>query len=99
MKIYDVNLTGAAGSGRAQESQRVGSEGGAKSGAAASAAGDRIELSDALNSIGRALSAYSTDRTAKVQALAAQYRSGNYRADSLATGRGMITEALAQKAG
>lgn len=100
MKIYDVNLTGAsAGSERAQEAQRVGSEAGSKSGAAASGAGDRIELSDALNSLGRAMSAYSSNRAAKVQALTAQYRSGNYRADSLATGRGIIMEALAQKAG
>ena len=99
MKIYDVSLTGAAASGRAQESQRVGPEGGAKSGASANGAGDRIDLSDALNSIGRAMSAYSTGRAAKVQTLAVQYSSGNYRADSLATSRGMVTEALAQKAG
>jgi anti-sigma28 factor (negative regulator of flagellin synthesis) len=100
MKIYDVNLTGAsAGSGRTQETQRAGSDGSLKSGGAASGAGDRIELSDALHSVGRAMSAYSSGRAVKVKALTAQYRSGNYRADSLATSRGMITEALAQKAG
>jgi hypothetical protein len=30
----------------------------------------------------------------KVEALAAQYRSGSYRADSAATSRGMISAAL-----
>jgi anti-sigma28 factor (negative regulator of flagellin synthesis) len=99
MKIYDVNLTGTAGSGRTQETQRVGPEGGSKPGAAAGGSGDRIELSDTLSSVGRAVAAYSSSRAAKVQTLAAQYHSGNYKADSLATGRGIIAEALAQKAG
>ena len=100
MKIYDVNLTGAsAGSGRTQETQRAGSEGASKSGAAAGGTGDRIELSHTLASLGRAMSAESSGRAAKVQALTAQYRSGNYRANSQATSRGMVSEAFAQKAG
>ena len=100
MKIYDVNVTGASsGSGRAQEVQRPASESSTKSGAASGGGGDRIDLSEALNSLGRALSADSKGRASKVEALTAQYHSGNYRANSLAIGRGMVTEALARDRG
>jgi hypothetical protein len=47
-----------------------------------------------LQSLSRALSTYSADRGAKVQALAAQYQNGTYRADSLAASRGLVAEAL-----
>ncbi len=99
MKIYDVNLTGAAAaeSGRAQEAQRAEREGGvgtAGATGAGSAGGDHIELSNTLNSLGRAMSTYSSDRAAKVQALTAQYRSGTYSVNSLATSRAMVASAL-----
>lgn len=97
MKIYDTNLTGAAGSGRAQDTQRIGPEGGSKSSAAGSQAGDRIDFSNKLNSVSRALSADSAGRAAKLQTLTAQYRSGTYQVNSKAIGRGMIKEALAQQ--
>ena len=98
MRIHDLNLTGtqAAESGRAQEAQRAerdGGMGGMAGGREASA--DHIEFSDTLNSLGRAMSAYSSDRAAKVQALAAQYRSGAYSANSMATSRAMIADSLA----
>jgi Anti-sigma-28 factor, FlgM len=98
MRIHDVNLTGAqaAESGRAQEALRVEREGGISGTAGAGNANtDHIEFSDTLNSLGRAMSAYSSNRAAKVQALAAQYRSGAYSADSQATSRAMVADALA----
>ena len=99
MKIYEQNLTGtsAAESGRSQEAQRTGREGSQATGTTASGSADHVELSDTLNSLSRAMSSYSGSRSAKVQALAAQYRSGTYRADSLSTSRGMVAEALADR--
>jgi anti-sigma28 factor (negative regulator of flagellin synthesis) len=97
MKVYDQNLTGTsvAESGRSQEAQRTGRTGSQAAGTTASGSDDHIELSDTLNSLSRAMSSYSGSRGAKVQALATQYRSGTYHGDSLATSRGMVTEALA----
>jgi flagellar biosynthesis anti-sigma factor FlgM len=99
MKIYEQNSTGtsAAESGRSQESQRTGREGNQTTGTTASGSADHVELSDTLNSLSRAMSSYSGSRSAKVQALATQYRSGTYRMDSLATSRGMVAEALADR--
>jgi anti-sigma28 factor (negative regulator of flagellin synthesis) len=101
MTIYDVNLAGTAASesGRAQESQRTQSGTGANTGAVSRSSGDRIDLSSTLNSISQALSADSSGRAAKIEALAAQYRSGAYQPNSLAIGRGMIQEALVQEGG
>jgi len=97
MKIYDQNLTGtsATESGRSQEAQRTGRAGSPATGATAGGDGDQVELSDTLNSLSRAMSSYSGSRSAKVQALAAQYQSGAYQVNSLATSRGMVAEALA----
>src|ERR1019366_499422 len=71
MRIYDRDLTGAgaAESGRAQETQKTDhGETSALSGSG-SVAGDRVELSSGLASVSRALAAYSSDRTGKVQQL------------------------------
>jgi anti-sigma28 factor (negative regulator of flagellin synthesis) len=97
MKIYDVNLAGtaASGTGRTTEAHRATGENGTGA-AAGGGAGDHIELSGALTSLGRALSTYNGGRAAKVQALAAQYSSGTYQVDSLATSRGMVASALTQ---
>jgi anti-sigma28 factor (negative regulator of flagellin synthesis) len=98
MRIYDVNLTGtaAAESGRAQETQRSDRAGGARTGgSSANGTGDRVELSSTLGRLSQALSAYGSSRTGRVQALAAQFQSGTYRPDSLATSKGMVSEALA----
>jgi hypothetical protein len=45
--------------------------------------------------LSRTLTTYDTSRANHVQALAAQFQSGNYRPDSAATSRGMVSEALA----
>jgi anti-sigma28 factor (negative regulator of flagellin synthesis) len=94
MKVYDVNLTGpsASESGRAQETQKADRESNSRT-AAANSSGDRVELSGTMARISRAVSSYSADRSNKVQALAQQYRGGNYRPDSVKTSQGMIAEA------
>lgn len=96
MRIYDVNLTGtsAAESGRAQEIQKSDRAGTGRSGGS-TAGSDRIEFSSTLGRLSQALATSGSQRAARVEALAAQYQSGNYRADSLATSRGMVADALA----
>ena len=99
MRIYDVNVMGtsAADSSRTQETQRAERDGRPATtgtGGARNDAGDHIELSTTLNALGRAMSTYGTDRAAKVQALAAQFRTGNYSVNSLATSQAMISAAL-----
>jgi hypothetical protein len=47
-----------------------------------------------LASLSRALAANNSDLTGKVQQLAAQFQSGNYQPDSLATSQGMVAEAV-----
>ncbi|HMD70786.1 MAG TPA: flagellar biosynthesis anti-sigma factor FlgM [Bryobacteraceae bacterium] len=97
MRIDDRNLTTVpAESGRAQEAQRVGREDGLRSDSGTgSGSGDQVELSSTLGSLSRALAAYGSSRQSQVAALAAQYQSGKYQPDSMATSRGMISEALA----
>jgi len=95
MKVYDVNLTGpsASESGRAQETQKADREGNPRP-ATGTSSSDRVELSGTMARISRAVSSYSADRTNKVQMLAGQYRSGNYRPDSVKTSQGVVAEGL-----
>jgi|SRR5579885_1248932 anti-sigma28 factor (negative regulator of flagellin synthesis) len=97
MRIYDRSLAGAGASeaGKASEAQRLDYTSGAKPAERGGSGGDRVELSGALRNLSRAISSDSRARAAKVQALAAQYQSGNYRPDSAAISRAMIAEALA----
>ncbi len=97
MRIYDLNLTGtsAAETGRTHETQRADTADTAKVGRANDRSSDRVELSSALGSLSRALTAHHSDRATRVQDLAAQYQSGNYRPDSQATSRAMVSDALA----
>jgi hypothetical protein len=53
-----------------------------------------VELSSALASVSRALMSYQSDRGAKVESLAAQFQSGSYQPNSLATSRGLVAEAV-----
>jgi len=97
MRINDLNLTGitSAEAARAQEAQKLNRSQGVRTGtAAADKSGDHVELSSALETLSRALWASGTERTNRVQALAALYQSGNYHPDSAATARGMVSEAL-----
>jgi hypothetical protein len=97
MRVYDTNLTGtsAAETGRAQETQKI--ERGTQSQASrmGGAGSDRVELSGALGRLSQTLSSFQQDRASRVQALAAEYQSGRYRPDSMATSGAMVSEAVA----
>jgi anti-sigma28 factor (negative regulator of flagellin synthesis) len=97
MKVYESNLSGTTGeTARAAETQRLDRESSVRTrSTAAPGGGDRVELSNALGSLSRALSSYGSGRSERVQALTEQYQSGKYQADALATSRGMIAEAMA----
>ena len=55
---------------------------------------DRVDFSSSLGRLARTLSTYETSRSSRVQARAAEYQSGHYRADSAATSRDMVSGAL-----
>ena len=97
MRVNDRNLQGtsAAETGRAQELQQTDRQGTRSTGSGkADGSSDRVELSGTLASLSRAMSVFDADRGSRVQTLAAQYQSGNYCANSAATSRGIISEAL-----
>ena len=85
MKIYDSNMGGvpASGTQRTQETQqtdRTGSSGKIGSGGG----GDRVEFSGTLGQLSRAVSAFQSDRSSRVQAPATQYQGelpGQFRGD------------------
>jgi hypothetical protein len=97
MRIYDTNLTGtsAAETGRTQETQKIdrSSQGGASR--IGNSGSDSVQLSGALGRLSQTLASFHQDRASKVQALSALYQSGKYQPDSMATSRGMVSEALA----
>ena len=98
MKVYDSNLTGtsAAESGRTHETVKIGREHGTRSaGSRPDASSDRVELSSTLGRLSRSLDTSGTERASRMEALAAQYNSGKYKADSKATSRAMVSEVLA----
>jgi hypothetical protein len=98
MKIYDRNLAGTSGAeaGKTQESQNLSRAGTGTSAARGGAdrSTDRVEFSGTLGQLSRALGTFESNRATRVQALAVEYQSGSYRADSAATSRGLITEAM-----
>jgi anti-sigma28 factor (negative regulator of flagellin synthesis) len=95
MKVVDRNVNSGppVESGRTQETQRAGATAGGATTARASG-GDQVEFSSTLGSLARAMSTLSASHASKVQALTTQYRSGAYRADSLATSRTLVAHAL-----
>jgi anti-sigma28 factor (negative regulator of flagellin synthesis) len=95
MRIHNQNLAGAAGAetGRTQETQRSGQTGASESSRGAQSS-DRVELSNTLGSLGRAISTDSAGRGNRVQALASLYQGGRYQVDSLATSRAMVADAF-----
>jgi hypothetical protein len=98
MKVYDRGLTPAE-TGSTQDVQKLSSGSGKSATRGADAGGDRVEFSGSLGRLSRTLSTYDTTRASRVQSLAAQYQSGSYCADSAATSRGMLTEALSSGSG
>ena len=97
MKIYDQNLTGpsTAGAGRAQETQKLNRPGTGKSPTRGiDGSSDSVEFSGTLSRLSRTLTTFETTQANRVQALAVQYQSGNYRPDSAATSKGLVSEAM-----
>ena len=102
MRVDDRNLNGASGlqTGRtpdAHAAERTGSTSGAQ--ISESQSGDRVEISDTAGQVSEALGAGSAGRTLRLQKLAADYRSGNYVVNSLATSRAIIQDAIERKDG
>ena len=95
MKVTSQDLSGlgAAGASGAQEVQKGGD---GKSAGGGGGGNDRVDFSSTLGSLSRAMNSDGSTRQAKIQALAAQYQSGRYTADSAAIGRGLISEAFGQ---
>ena len=98
MRIYDTNLTGTSASetGRAQESQKLNRAGAGKTlaGGGLDGSTDRVEFSGTLSRLSRSLATFESNRASRIQTLAAEYQKGNYKPDSLATSRGIISDAL-----
>lgn len=53
-----------------------------------------MEFSAGLGQLAHAISTYGADRASQVQTLAALYQGGGYRADSAATSKAMVSDAL-----
>jgi anti-sigma28 factor (negative regulator of flagellin synthesis) len=100
MRVYDLNLTGAAPgeAGRTQETQTADGPGGSRTAAGNSSGGDRVEFSGAVASLWKAVSSDGANRAARVQELSRQYEAGGYQPDSAAISRGMVAEALSSGA-
>jgi len=95
MKVYENNFAGItpAETGRTQETQKPDWSQTDRTGAG-NRSEDHVELSSTLGHLSRAMASYGSSRASHVQALAAEYQSGSYSPDSLATSRGIISEAL-----
>jgi anti-sigma28 factor (negative regulator of flagellin synthesis) len=97
MKINDRNLTGtsAAETGRAQETQNPSRTGTGKPPArGGDGSNDSVVFSGTLSRLSHTLSTFESTRASQVKALTAQYQSGNYRPDSAATAKGLVSEAI-----
>ena len=95
MKVHDSNLNNAAAAqtGGAQEVHGAGRSAGTRS-AGAGSGSDRVELSDTLGALSRALAAHRSERAARVHELAAQHQRSEYRPDSAATSRALVSDAM-----
>ena len=94
MKVttQDLSQLGAAKTSGAQTPQQHGTQGSQKQ--QGLSCNDSVQFSSTLGSLSRAMGSDSSARQAKVQALAAQYQSGNYRPSSAAIAEGMLAEAI-----
>jgi hypothetical protein len=97
MRVDDRNLNGVAGlqTGRTPDThgaERAGSTSGSQ--ISESQGGDRVEISGTAGLVAQALGTGSADRAQRIQQLSADYRSGNYQPNSLATSRAIIQDAL-----
>jgi len=95
MRVNDRNPLGpvAAETGRTPETQKP--DPGQGPVPTADSGGDRVELSSVLGRLSLAISSFGAQQASRVTALTADYQAGRYLPDSLATSRGMISEAAA----
>jgi hypothetical protein len=92
MRVDQRNLTGAAETGRARESQSIGRDGRSGSSGASGALGyDHVELS----SLSSALNANASSRSARIEQLTAQYQAGQYRPEPAEISKSMVSAAIA----
>ena len=96
MKVYDRNLAGAAaaGSNRTEDTRKAGTASSSGTSSSRSTSGDQVQFSGTLGRLSQALSAQGSERAAKVAALSAAYRSGNYQPNAAGTAKGLVSEAL-----
>jgi hypothetical protein len=69
-------------------------DGSGGSGSNVSGSSDRVEFSGTLSRLSRTLATFESSQANRVQALAVEYQSGNYKPDSAATSRGLVAEAI-----
>jgi anti-sigma28 factor (negative regulator of flagellin synthesis) len=96
MKVYDRNLTGAAaaGSSRTEDTRKAGGDSSSAASSGRGTSGDQVQLSGTFGRLSQALSVQGSQRAAKVAALTAAYRSGNYQPNAVGTAKGLVSEAL-----
>lgn len=94
MRVNDQNAVGSATAdiGSTQGVQNSDRSGAARSGNPDSN-GDRVEFSSALGSLSQAVSAESTQRSSRVQSIAAAYQNGTYRPDPMTISKAMVADA------
>lgn len=91
IRIYNDGMAGAAAAeaSRAQDVSRPTSSGKAAEGIA-SLGGDHVEIS----SLSASVASQSSQRSARVQELAAMYQSGRYEVNSMDVSRAIVNNAL-----
>lgn len=99
MRIYESGFGGASGVGNTPSSDAVNTQSRSGGTEVGSTGSDHVDLSSALGSLSRALSSFSSSRTERVQALAAQYQSGQYQTDAAALSHAMVSAAVATATG
>ncbi len=95
MRVNDANTAGSAATelGRTQDVQKPESTSTAQSGNSDSS-GDRVEFSSTLGQLSQAISSQDTQRSSRVQAVAAAYQNGTYRPNPAAISSAMVSDAL-----
>jgi flagellar biosynthesis anti-sigma factor FlgM len=95
MRIYESGFGGASGVGNTRSNDAVNAQSRSGGTGVGSTGSDHVDLSSTLGSLSRALSSFSTSRTERVQALAAQYQAGQYKTDAGALSHAMVGAAVA----
>ena len=97
MRVEDRNLNGAGGPqpGRAPgayETGRTGSTTGAQ--VTETAGGDRAEISSLAGTVSQAITTYAAERAQRIEKLASEYRSGQYKVSARSASQALVRDAL-----